>query len=1168
MDAPARARAYNRSRDSSIGSQTSFRAPALEPPLFSSASSSSLSAAFEDRFPQASTSFALPHSRSASNSSKHSLRSSTGSEAGTGRLPRTTSLSTWGTMADRDLSHDVELLLGEDGRGKGTSGASSRSTTPSRLEHAPWAAADERVPDIGPATPRSASTRYDDLDTTPTGLPSRAAASRTHAREPSSPRPLHTPPQLLPATSFSRSRTGSPAPSTHSRVPSHPVSSALRPPSAKSSSSNSSSYSFEDEEDNSWATDLAPTHLDDVGAISLRSPLLAENEPSAARDQARPISEFDIMGAYARSDTAASLPSSPMLPTVGTIQPASPVIPSPEERSDLSLPEPAAGDPSILGDPTSPTAVQPKHLQAATTPISSRAPSPTPSLSPSVRPSSRTSNRSALSSPVRPPRRQTSSLSLAPRTDSVSVSPAATPNANDPVLADSAPLAMSSSRSSSEDATTKVSPPRPHQPHASPVMGSPRSPRPPSIPEKSRRRTSVMGLGLKKSPVKEETTEPSSAISKRVEETAAGGLTSPSTPLSASDFADVYGRLDWTSPSPSISNATTSPTPARSSHIRDAATFDLPTPSPSLSPSAANVVTNGALLSVAMDTRTNSSTSSRYGEDGDREVFADASTGLSPNLVNIPATADGGFPFDAVPRSGDRSSPTVELKAGRSSTPKGDAKARAAAFIADLKKSRLEAEQEPPGEVQTELAESSASKVEPAKPSATTATNGTLAPATSQTSILDPRPSSSARTASSESMVQTQNRLRTQSRASTLSPPVAAPRQASQQAIIGHSLPPLLRRRPLPMSIQATGELQRARTAGERARIYAAKINDLSREKSRLDEWIDVVRNPRFATTRGERLARFLPSRGDPVLEADEHRRCINRRPITATANSRQHTSPLKTARSFRQDSSTATFAPRGDGYRAKEITPSTFGPRDMQPTTPYPGVLSYNSSIQNGFASHGTNSSRSTLGSGLPSASAGGPGRPSFFSRSLGRRTSKREPPSTVPIPRSTGSSNGAGGGGIQISNPSPLLYSSSALTTTASSVSVGANANNRSVGGPRMPGTLSSRASFDSRNNSPVIGNSSPYSGSPNFASAHPHRASFSYGTLISPPESATSPPSPMPGDSEIDSMALDRLTDVLPQASREDLVKALKKAGGQDDILAISMYLSDREAGLKKG
>jgi hypothetical protein len=64
-------------------------------------------------------------------------------------------------------------------------------------------------------------------------------------------------------------------------------------------------------------------------------------------------------------------------------------------------------------------------------------------------------------------------------------------------------------------------------------------------------------------------------------------------------------------------------------------------------------------------------------------------------------------------------------------------------------------------------------------------------------------------------------------------------------------LPPLLRRRPLPMAIQAS-EVQKARTAGERARIYAAKINELNREKSRLDEWIDAVRKPRSAVGRRE----------------------------------------------------------------------------------------------------------------------------------------------------------------------------------------------------------------------------------------------------------------------------------------------------------------------------
>lgn len=93
--------------------------------------------------------------------------------------------------------------------------------------------------------------------------------------------------------------------------------------------------------------------------------------------------------------------------------------------------------------------------------------------------------------------------------------------------------------------------------------------------------------------------------------------------------------------------------------------------------------------------------------------------------------------------------------------------------------------------------------------------------------------------------------------------------------------------------------------------------------------------------------------------------------------------------------------------------------------------------------------------------------------------------------------------------------------------------------------------------------------HTGSPVTSSAgHPHRASFSYGSTTS--SIASSPitysnSNEGTSSSSQDSAALSRLTDILPQANKEDLVRALKKAGG-DDVLAISVYLS--EEATKKG
>lgn len=241
------------------------------------------------------------------------------------------------------------------------------------------------------------------------------------------------------------------------------------------------------------------------------------------------------------------------------------------------------------------------------------------------------------------------------------------------------------------------------------------------------------------------------------------------------------------------------------------------------------------------------------------------------------------------------------------------------------------------------------------------------------------------------------------------------------------------------------------------------------------------------------------------------------------------------------------------------------------------------------------SNSSQRSLGSGLPSSSGGG-GKSSFFSRSLGRRTSKRDPPLSQHG-GSTATVGAAGGGiaGLPISNPSPLLYSSSASTTTAPQ-------NLRPVGGPRMPGALNSRASFESRM-SPVPATTPSYLVQPlNSATANPYvqhnyqdsapcQAGSDPATLPNSPNSFSSmstsasplvpfsstplgqssqfsPSSVEPSatDDAVDAEALARLRDVLPQAPTEDLIKSLKKAGGADDILAISIYLSEREASLK--
>ncbi|GAA5890475.1 hypothetical protein JCM16303_004214 [Sporobolomyces ruberrimus] len=1251
---PPPIRTLTTSRDSSSTKQTSdySNPPQLDP--------FPLSSPFEERFPQPTSTFSLPHSRTASSSSSVSTDSarSNGHASGGGftKLPRTTSSSTWG-----DFSHDVELLLGEEGRGKSPSrngGPPPRSTTPSRSNsqlsqqsQSRWNLQDYNVVD-GPSTPRSHNRVEDDQDTTPKGQLSERSPISNQSQFSSSTRPLHTPPQLLPSSIFDR--TSSSSPHSRSRMTSHASSSsALRPPSAQSHSSNSSTYSLED---NSWATDLAPPlHSDDEEGHELTSPrspfLMMETRRNGGSNEVqatRPLSEFDFAAAYARSDGGGSIPGSPMLPTVGIVEPASPVAASNPnstdrrfEDSNFSSSKPPSTETVPLPRPLSdPSTLHPEpQPPLETTPSSSRAPSPTPSLSPNIRPTSRassTTTRSNLSSPVRPPRRQPSNLSLVPpkpeqqqpSTSSSSSSSSSPPHkgtSSSSVLPENSPNPI---------VTSSSLPPSSSSSSSNPTSPSPRgSPRPPSIPEKSRRRASTLGLGLKKGHGRKESRDlvvegegekggsrPGSVFESRDGDVTGGGggigngnglgtttsFTNPNTPLSASDFAEVYGKLDpeWDDTSSINSSSivtgprstTTSPIISRSSkqrqqqlsssssstsHVRDPAAsldcLDLPETTRTVG-SLAMEERSGSNVSTGSDNERRSTTTTG-GRETDEDVFSDARTGVSPNPVSSPrfeslkmASLNGGVDSEQGGGGGENRLLEVTwpgVSNSRSTTPKGDAKARAAAFIADLKKSREEAgntgggaggvlvrpvEEDETIKVQNRVQ----NRPDEEEDTATIASNSRIAQAV-------PAEGSTGRT--SESSTRPPSRSQPSSRSSTLPHPSSRvtqqqppPRQAT--------LPPLLRRRPLPMAIQASGELTRARTAGERARIYASKINELSREKSRLDEWIDAVRNPRSAMGRA--------------------------------AVASPTASPLKTARSFRQDASTATFAPRGDGYRAKEITHSTFGPRDLQSaTSPYPGVLGYNlTPATSASSSIGPSSQQRSLGSGLPAVSiqpgggSNGGGKPSFFSRSLGRRTSKREPPSSSALLHGAGGGGGGGVAGLPISNPSPLLYSSSSTTTPAPQ-------NLRSIGGPRMPGagggpTLNSRASFDSRSSTPTnsplfqLQTSNPYQ----------KRESFSFASnAISPPSSSilhssmplidstplpTSPnsftsvstsPSPLllsttnPNSFEegIDQGALSRLIDVLPQAPREELVKSLRKAGGGDDILAISIYLSEREAGI---
>ncbi|GAA5933887.1 hypothetical protein JCM1841_003108 [Sporobolomyces salmonicolor] len=1004
--------------------------------------------------------------------------------------------------------NEIELLLGEEGRGKS---AGQRTATPSRSNNAlgfeyapgwtnPWSAS--ALAEAQPSAPQS---RLNGDDTTHRGVAT-GASETTRVRESSLEgslssafRPLHTPPQVLPrSSSFNYSPSHTPSPRRFAD-PSSSSSPARRPTSTHSTSSSiSDASSIYSEEDNSWAAIGLPS-----GSSPTRSPIFAETLRQMSRSaQSRRSSEFDFAAAYAATGDD---PASPAMPTVGMIQPASPIVPDdstsqgPSENGGsttgeteaqaepLHIPFKPLYEEGPLPKPPFAVPPPPTPLLALETPLppspGPTSPSPAPSdlsvrlhpaekppsraSSPStpLRPPSRSSNRSPAG-PPRPPRRNHSNLNLAQShadsaSSAVALSPGHTPA---PAFTHASSSASSTSASadpapsSSTSTSSSCAALSPVRSRTSLVFnGSPRS-SPPSIPEKSRRRASTLGKRLSSPAGQRENVElvmmdgqgAGSPEMDAMEKHSPGeGSKSGSAPFSVSDFADAYGHTDFDALSESDY-------PDLNSHIRHAASFDRPSlPAPSSEPMQART------LSVESSSK--------------EDIFLDAPTSRA-------ASALGRTSMDA---NVERPSSQTSTDAGRSETPKGevpkgDAKARAAAFIADLKRARAAAARGE-GAASAERAAGGADEVlhsprSPASPSVIISPVEEEAPTLPDVFGLHRPPATAPFAAASPPKAPSSPPLpRPPKRASqsSMKTQPRSPYSPRSRSTTASSLPllpaPLLRRRPLPPAIQASAELKSARTA------------------------------------------------------------------VTSPTSS-----PVKQNRAFRQDSSTATFAIRGDGYRAKEISSHSFTPKDaVAPLAPYPGVL----------------------GLGKPpsssAAASAAPGRSSFFSLgrgSLGRRASKREPPSSSSPPGSVRSTT-------SISAPSPLIYSSSASTTTAPS-------NLRPLGGPRMPNLSThlpgSRASFDSRVSSP---SSSPVmAGQVQLqpaasASASRSRASFSYGSTAGAYSSANSPAIAAADvvEDPQEKDKLERLADILPQATRAGLVQALRAADG-DEVLAISVYLSE--------
>lgn len=171
-----------------------------------------------------------------------------------------------------------------------------------------------------------------------------------------------------------------------------------------------------------------------------------------------------------------------------------------------------------------------------------------------------------------------------------------------------------------------------------------------------------------------------------------------------------------------------------------------------------------------------------------------------------------------------------------SNQPKGDAKTRAAAFVADLRRARLEGGS-------AKVAE------DPSPDTASTPVESILLDTAdvmgddfdfppsmddSPSTNTEPSPSFSASSPSSSAV--TQGGYDVPSRSSVETFP--------ELEKLGR------RRRPLPACLQ-NGDLKKARTAGERAIVYAKKINALSVQDSGVNVWISFVRGD-YSNARGE----------------------------------------------------------------------------------------------------------------------------------------------------------------------------------------------------------------------------------------------------------------------------------------------------------------------------
>lgn len=325
---------------------------------------------------------------------------------------------------------------------------------------------------------------------------------------------------------------------------------------------------------------------------------------------------------------------------------------------------------------------------------------------------------------------------------------------------------------------------------------------------------------------------------------------------------------------------------------------------PSLSAPQARSTALDLLPSALGTERPTSQAVSDVSNDASNDVYHDAPMARGPSAE----------------RAVDGSVETIER---RSAAAKSDAKARAAAFIADLKRAKAAAAalEAPPMAAASALPSPSISvnhspQVEEDLDAFADSVHATPVGTTRILTDLPALPTFDLPAFELSPLKTPTGPPSNPSRSvASTAPVVSLPRAAQiashalQNATTGSSydLSKLSRRRPLPAYLQY-GDLRKAKSAGERAKVYARKINALSMEESGLDAWIGEVKR-RGAPRRSFLSDVVLSGRQADLVtpqeldSARQHRRL--KRPLVARAKTRRTPAPS------RSPSATTVSAPR-----------------------------------------------------------------------------------------------------------------------------------------------------------------------------------------------------------------------------------------------------------------